>query len=196
MDQYLIADRDAEIALARSAAPESISGDAKVLVLGRHGYETAVEGKNGFVCVVDRSWMSPANSTEFWSPNIRSPNCLNPPAARFSLPVYYTRTEMALAGKSQAQIVEWTNTAYARKELPPLEHGAMCYMMSKAAHLDDAGHNLAHVMFLTPPMDGADWGADLPGSPVTMVQKAPPDAYNIFVVSIGKWSDGTRAPLL
>ena len=72
----------------------------------------------------------------------------------------------------------------------------MCYMMSKAAHLDDAGHNLAHVMFLTPPMDGADWGADLPGSPVTMVQKAPPDAYNIFVVSIGKWSDGTRAPLL
>jgi len=52
LDQYLMADRDAEIALARSAAPDAISGDAKILVLGRHGYETAVEGKNGFVCVV------------------------------------------------------------------------------------------------------------------------------------------------
>jgi hypothetical protein len=47
---------EAEISLARSAAPASISGGAEVLVLGRHGYETAVRGKNGFVCVVERSW--------------------------------------------------------------------------------------------------------------------------------------------
>ena len=52
LDQYLIADRNAEIALARSAAPDSISGDAEVMVLGRHGYEPAVKGKNGFVCLV------------------------------------------------------------------------------------------------------------------------------------------------
>src|SRR6202167_5713508 len=58
LDQYLM-DRDAEIAMARSAAPEAISRDAEVLVLGRHGYETAVKGKNGFVCVVERGWMSP-----------------------------------------------------------------------------------------------------------------------------------------
>ena len=50
LDQYLMADRNAEIAMARSAAPEAISRDADVLVLGRHGYETAVKGKNGFVC--------------------------------------------------------------------------------------------------------------------------------------------------
>jgi hypothetical protein len=49
LDQYLMPDRDAEIALARSAAPPSVSNDATVLVLGRRGYETAVEGKNGFV---------------------------------------------------------------------------------------------------------------------------------------------------
>src|SRR6266852_5386944 len=59
LDQYLMADRNAEIALARSAAPDAISGDAKIMILGRHGYETAVEGKNGFVCVVERGWMSP-----------------------------------------------------------------------------------------------------------------------------------------
>jgi len=51
VDQYVIEDRVAEIALARSAAPESISRDAEVMVLGRHGYETAIQGKNGFVCI-------------------------------------------------------------------------------------------------------------------------------------------------
>ena len=38
----------------RSAAPDAISRDATVLVLGRHGYETAVEDKNGWVCMVER----------------------------------------------------------------------------------------------------------------------------------------------
>ena len=59
LNEYLMPDRNAEIALARSAAPDSISRDAKILVLGPHGYETAVEGKNGFVCVVERGWMGP-----------------------------------------------------------------------------------------------------------------------------------------
>jgi hypothetical protein len=57
LDQYLIEDRGSEIALARSAAPESISREAEVLVLGRHGYETAIQGKNGFVCCA--SWNAP-----------------------------------------------------------------------------------------------------------------------------------------
>src|SRR6202789_2959103 len=59
LDQYLMSDKNAEIALARSAAPDSISKDADILVLGRRGYETAVKGQNGFVCVVERSWMAP-----------------------------------------------------------------------------------------------------------------------------------------
>src|ERR1700681_3188713 len=83
LDQYLIADRNAEIALARTAAPPSISQDATVMVLGRHGYETAVEGKNGFVCNVERAWMgSFENDPEFWNPKNRGPVCYNPPAAR------------------------------------------------------------------------------------------------------------------
>ena len=47
-------ERNAEIALAKSAAPESISRDAEVMVLGRHGYETVVKGKKAFVCMVAR----------------------------------------------------------------------------------------------------------------------------------------------
>ncbi len=105
LDQYLIADRNAEIALARSAAPEAISRDADILVLGRHGYETAVKGKNGFVCVVERGWMGPFNGEDaanFWNPKIRGPVCYNPPAARSILPLTYKRTEMILAGQSKA----------------------------------------------------------------------------------------------
>ena len=75
LDQYLMTDQGAEIALARSAAPESISRDAEVLVLGRHGFETAVQGKNGFVCIVERSWTSAADA-DFWSPKVRDPDVL------------------------------------------------------------------------------------------------------------------------
>src|SRR3984893_4924568 len=131
LDQYLIADRNAEIALARSAAPEAISRDADVLVLGRHGYETAVKGKNGFVCVVERGWMSPFDgefSVNFWHPKLRGPLCFNPPAARSLLPMTYKRTEMVLAGQSRAQIIEGIKT-FIKQKLPPLEPGAMSYMM-------------------------------------------------------------------
>jgi hypothetical protein len=193
IDQYLMTDRNAEIALARSAAPEAISRNAKILVLGQHGYETAVEGMNGFVCVVERAWMSPSSGAEFWNPKLRGPVCMNPPAVRSVLPITSKRTEMALAGQSKAQIVAGTKAALDKKELPALEPGAMSYMMSKAAYLTDAdGHNMAHLMFYTPHMDAAAWGADLTGSPVMF---GASDPVNLFLVPVGKWSDGTAAPL-
>src|SRR6202042_3208277 len=123
LDRYLIPDRNAEIALARSAAPDSISHDAKVLVLGRHGYETAVEGKNGFVCVVERAWMSPFNDPGFWNHKMRGPVCFNPPAARSILPLTIKRTELVLAGQSKAQVIDGIK-AFVKKELPALEPGA------------------------------------------------------------------------
>lgn len=62
-------ERGAEIALARSAAPESISRDAEVMVLGRHGYETAIKDKNSFVCMVERSWSAGIDDPDFWNPS-------------------------------------------------------------------------------------------------------------------------------
>jgi len=97
-DQYLMANREDEIALARSAAPPSISRDAQVLVLGGHGYETAAKGKNGFVCFVERSWAASFDDPQFWNPKLRAPNCFNPPAARTQLAQYLQRTEWVLAG--------------------------------------------------------------------------------------------------
>jgi len=196
LDQYLM-DRNAEIALARSAAPEAISRDADVLVLGRHGYEVAVKGKNGFVCVVERGWMSPFDASNFWNPKMRGPNCFNPPAARSVLPLTYKRTEMILAGQSKAQVLDGIKK-FIKQGLPPLEPGAMCYMMSKEQYLTDGlPHNwMAHLMFYTPLMDGAAWGADLPGSPVMLNPqfRGAPEPLDVFMVPTGRWSDGTPSP--
>jgi hypothetical protein len=203
IEQYLMADRNAEIALARSAAPEAISRDATILVLGRHGYETAIEGKNGFVCAVERGWMGPFEGDfagNFWNPKIRGPLCFNPPAVRSILPLTYKRTEMILAGKSKVQIIDALKTAYEKKELPPLELGAMSYMMSKDQYLTDHGdhHWMAHLMFYTPLMDGAVWGADLPKSPVMLNPQfsGAPEPIDVFMVTIDRWSDGTAAPAM
>src|SRR5271163_1932734 len=197
LDRYLMPDRNAEIALARSAAPDSISHDARVLVLGPHGYETAVEGKNGFVCAVERGWMAPFDSPEFWNPKIRGPLCFNPPAARSILPMTYKRTEMVLAGQSKAQIMEGIAT-FAKKELPPLEPGAFTYMLSKEAYLSDEGqhHWIAHLMIYTPLADSAVWGADLPHSPVMLNPQfhGDPEPIDVFMIPVGKWSDGTTDP--
>ncbi len=198
LEQYLM-DRDAEIALARSAAPESISRDAKVVVLGPHGYDTAVEGTNNFVCAVERSWMNLFDAPEFWNPRVRGALCYNPPAARSVLPIVYMRARMVLDGLSKEQMITVIKAAYTKKELPPLEPGSMAYMMSKQAYLsDDGSHNLAHLMFYTPLMDGANWGADLPKSPVYLIPqfKGAPEPINVFIVLTGKWSDGTPAPVM
>jgi hypothetical protein len=203
VEQYLMTDRNAEIALARSAAPEAISCDATILVLGRHGYETAVEGKNGFVCAVERGWMGPFNGEDaanFWNPKLRGPLCFNPPAARSVLPLTYKRTEMILAGKSKEQVIDALKAAYEKKELPPLEPGAMSYMMSKDQYLTDGGDHrwMAHLMFYAPLMDGAVWGADLPKSPVMLNPqfRGAPEPIDVFMVPVGRWSDGSGAPVM
>ena len=191
VDQYLIADRDAEIALARSAAPESISRDAEVMVLGRHGYEIAVKGTNGFVCLVERGWTAPIDDPNFWNPKLRGPLCLNAAAARTYLPFTIKKTEWVLAGQSKTQMFDNIKAALDKKELPMQEPGAMCYMLSKDQYLGDSGrHWHPHLMFFVPRTDAASWGADVPGSPI-LSGDDPQDSLMIFMVPVGKWSDGT-----
>jgi hypothetical protein len=191
LDQYLIADPSAEIALARSAAPESVSRDAEVMVLGRHGYETAVKGTNGFVCIVERGWTAGIEDANFWNPKLRGPICFNAAAARTYLPLTIKKTEWILAGQSKAQMFESLKTALDKKELPMQEPGAMCFMLSKQQYLgDSATHWHPHLMFFVPRTDAASWGADVPGSPI-LSGDDPQDSLMIFMVPVGKWSDGT-----
>ena len=206
VDAYLM-DRAQEIALARSAAPASISGEATILVLTRTGYETAIAGTNGFVCMVARGFSSAPDWPERWNPKIRAAECENPQAARSIAPIAKLRTAMTLAGKTDAEILDRIRTALRTKEIPPLEPGAMSFMMSKSAYLsDDGDHDMAHVMFFVAFKDGSDWGANAPGSPVfggnywfatpghgAEAAALPP--LSVLLVASCTWSDGTPAPL-
>jgi hypothetical protein len=193
LNEYLMPE-SAEIALARSAAPKSISDAAEVMVLGRDGYTTAVKGGNGFLCIVERSWGAATTEPEFWNPKIRGPICFNPAAATTFAPIYLMKTKLVLAGKSKTEIVQATDSAFDKRELPALENGAMCYMMSKQQYLNDIGKSWhPHLMFFVPGEVAKSWGADLPDSPV-IAANDPEERATIFMVWVGKWSDGTPAP--
>ena len=190
--QYTMSPGD-EIALARSAAPASISADAEVLVLGNRGYETAVEGKNGFVCLVERSWANHFDSEEFWNPRMRGPDCYNPPAARTVLPPYLKRTEWVLAGVSKPELISRTKAALLSKEFVDPAPGSLSYMMSVQGHLNEAaGHWHPHVMVFVPRATAA--GANLPESPVFAQEGDDTDPVTILMVTVRKWSDGSPAP--
>jgi hypothetical protein len=194
LDQYLAPDENSEIALARSAAPASISDAAEVMVLRRDGYATAVKGSNGFLCIVERSWGASTNEPEFWNPKVRGPICFNPAGARTFLPIFLMKTKLILAGKSKTEMVQATESALDKKVLPALEPGAMCYMMSKQQYLKDSGRNWhPHLMFFVAGDAAKSWGADLPGSPV-MAADDPEERATILMVWVGKWSDGTAGP--
>lgn len=191
VEQYRMA-RDAEIALARSAAPAAVSDDAEVMVLGDSGYETAVKGTNGFVCLVVRSWSRDFGLPDFWSPNTRAPSCVNAAAARSVLPAYLMRTRWALAGVSESEMEERAKRSPTASGIRAPEPGAMAFMMSKNGYLNEAakGPWHPHIMFFTPVSSPAKWGANLGGSPI-FVNDAPTATYTTFNIVVTHWSDGT-----
>jgi hypothetical protein len=193
LDQYLIADRDAEIALARSAAPEAVGREAEVMVLGSRGYETAAKGTNGFVCLVVRMWAAGFEDPEFWNPKDLAPHCFNAAAARSVLPAYLKRTELVLAGLTKEQVLERMKAAVAKKVFGVPETGSMCYMLSKQGHLNDKdGHWHPHLMFFLPvPTEAASWGANLKDFSPVYAAKGDPEPVTTFFVPVAKWSDGT-----
>jgi hypothetical protein len=198
VDQYLM-DRSAEIALAKSAAPSSISDHATILVLTRHGYETAAKGSNGFVCAVERSWMAQFDFPQYWNPHMRGPLCYNPAAVRSILPYTIKRTELVLAGHSKPEIIAAIKAGIDKHQLPPLEAGALTYMMSKQQYLNDKGRAwVPHLMFYFPRAESAAWGADLPGAPPMLNPQFQdsPESLSVLMVPVTHWSDGTAAPAM
>ena len=195
IEQYRIANASEEIELARSAAPDSISGNATILVLGAHGYDTAIQGKNGFVCLVERSWANEFQDGEFWNPKIRTPNCFNAAAVSSVLPSYFKRTEWAMAGVSKADMIDRYKAELSTKGASSPEPGAMSYMMSKRTYINDGtGHWHPHVMFFLARVDAAAWGANAKGSPIFGGQAAE-DPFTTFYVIVPAWSDGTPAAM-
>lgn len=190
VSQYLMP-RDAEIALARSAAPMSISGDAEILVLTRTGFQRAVKGGNGFVCMVARSWSAGFGDPDFWNPRVRAPICYNAAAALSQVSEVIKRTQVALAGRSGAQIREALKAAIESGELPVAKAGAMAYMMSKRTYFNRrTTHWRPHLMFFVPETDPKSWGAGFAHSPILGINQ-PDEHLTVFLIPLSRWSDGT-----
>jgi hypothetical protein len=195
VEQYQIANRETEIALARTAAPPSVSAEAEILVLGSRGYETAIKGTNGFVCFVERSWSAGFGDPEFWNPKLRAPNCFNPPAVHSVLPQYMKRTEWVMAGDTRQQVIDKARAAYANHQFGPPDAGSISLMLSKNGYLSDAaaGPWLPHVMFFVPTGQAATWAAGLEGSPVIGADASPVEP-TVLIIPVRRWSDGSAAP--
>ena len=196
--QYLMG-QQAEIALARTAAPASISSKATILALSSHGLTPVVKGSNGFTCLVDWGWMH-LNIASNWNTRIKSPVCYNAAASRTVLPYTLKRTTLAIGGMAEPQIEQAMEAAMAAKELPPAAPDSIAYMMSKQQYIDDkAKHWFPHLMFFMPAENNANlgisWGADRLGSPVAFA----PDYATLhepwakFFIPVGHWSDGSVA---
>ena len=197
---YLEASSPDEIALARSAAPPSISSHAEILALSSAGYTTAIKGTNGFVCLVERAWADNFADPQFWNPKNRSPICHNRAAARTILPAYIERTGWVLAGVPVPEMIARTRAELASSKFTLPDPGAMSYMMSKQGHLNDAdGHWHPHLMFYLAKTEAAAWGANMEGSPVygdgstIFGQDGTPEPVTTFFVPITKWSDGSSS---
>lgn len=183
--QYLSKSATDEMALARSAAPAQVSDKAQVLTFGRHGYEVAARGTNGFVCLVQRSWEGNFDNKEFWDPEIRTPMCYNAAAAHSLLREFLERTDWVLAGMSTAQMAKQTKAA------PPNE-GSMAYMMSRQQVIcsdTGCGRWYPHLMFFFPSDAAPNWGANQNGGPVFSGHFDPRTA--VLFVLVPMWSDGT-----
>lgn len=198
VDRYLVADRNAEIALARSAGPAAVSDKAEILVLGAHGYETAVQGSNGFVCFEQRSWANDFDAPDFWNPKIHTPQCWNAAAVSSVLPDYLKRTQWVLAGVSREEMLARTKAAVAAHETGSPAPGSMAYMLSKDQYIKDPKPGsearwYPHVMFFVPATEDSKWGANGRGGPIYSTTSDVEPITTFFVLA-PRWSDGSLGP--
>jgi hypothetical protein len=155
LSAYLM-DRDAEVALARSAAPEHVAGRATVKILTTSGYQIVTQGDNGFVCAVMRGWSAPTYTPAafrdlVYDPELRAPICYDPVAVRTVLPYQELRVRLAMEGKGPDLIAQGVQAAYVRGEIPKMEAVAFAYMYSADMYLGpQAGHFHPHMMVYAP----------------------------------------------
>jgi hypothetical protein len=192
--------RSAEIQMARSAGPASISAHATVLVMTKTGYVTAVKGTNGWVCLVGRMWTAGLDDPEFWNPKGRGPGCLNPPAVKSVLPFYLARTKWALAGNTREEIAKKSQEGYADHQFTEPIPGSFAFMLSKEAYLNDgvAGPWRPHVMPFVAKDQLNTWAAGFNGSPILSPATSTFRDYEpvTIVILAPFWSDGSPAPAL
>lgn len=197
LSDYLPKSHAAEIAFARTAAPAPLTDKAEILTLGPHGYDVAVHGTNGFVCLVERSWAHKFTSVQFWNPEHQAPVCYNPAAVRSVLPTYLTRTKWVLSGMSRAKMAKLTDAAEVEKKITPPAVGAMSFMMSKHQVIcpdnSPCTHWAPHLMFYYPTDRLPNWGATADRVPIIVARDNMP-LNTLYLVLVPQWSDRTPSP--
>lgn len=182
--------RDAEIAMARTAAPAVIAERASVKVLTRAGYEVASQGDNGAVCLVMRGFTAPTYTPAplrdlVYDPSVHAPICFAAPAARAVLPYYELRTRLALAGKTPDQIAEAVQVAYVKGELPRRDGATFAYMFSAHQHLGPGiGAWRPHMMVFVPYADAITVGATPFGEPLPQVTDDAGTPFAVVVIPV------------
>src|SRR5260221_4867923 len=189
LGEYMMA-RDAEVSLAKSAAPDSISGHATIKVLTASGFQIAQDGDNGSVCMVMRGFSAPTYTpAQFreivYDPTIRAPICFTAPAARMVMPYYELRTKFAIAGKSPDQIAESLQAAYVKGELPRRDGVSFAYMWSADQNLGSGiGHWHPHMMVFCPYYENSMVGGNPFGAPLPQVTDDAGTPFAVVVIPV------------
>jgi hypothetical protein len=182
--------QDSEIALAKSAAPSSVSDHATIKVLTTSGYQNVHEGDNGFVCMVMRGWSAPTYTpAQFrdlvYDPKVLAPICFDPIASRTVMPYYELRSKLGMENKSPDQIGQGIEAAYARGQLPKREGVSFAYMWSADQNLaSGVGHWHPHMMVFSPYYKNAMIGAHPFGSPLPTVSDDEGTPFTVVVIPV------------
>jgi hypothetical protein len=182
--------RDAEMALARSAAPAKISERATIKVLTTSGYRVAREGDNGFVCMVMRGWTAPTYTPAqlrdlVYDPKLRAPICFDPAASRTVMPFYELRTALGMEGKTPDQIAEGVQAAYVKGALPKRDGVTFAYMWSADQNLGpEVGHWHPHMMVFAPYFENSMLGGNEFGSPLPFVSDDAGTPFAVVIIPV------------
>lgn len=189
LDAYMMT-RDAEVTLARSAAPANISGKATIKVLTNTGYEAVHAGSNGFVCIVMRAWSAPTYTPApfrdlVYDATVRAPICFDPDAARTVMPYYELRTRLGMEGRTPDLIADGVEAALASGALPKREAVTFAYMWSADQHLGPGvGHWHPHMMVFAPYHRNAMLGDNDFAKPLPFVSDDGGTPFAVVVIPV------------
>ena len=188
LTEYLMP-QDAEVALAKSAAPDNISGKATIKVLTPSGFRVVHEGDNGFVCIVMRGSAAPTFTPPqirdlVYDAKLRAPICFNPQASAKVMPYYELRNKLAMEGKTPDAITESIQAAYSKGELPKRDGVSFAYMWSADQILGSFGHWHPHMMVFCPYYENAMLGGNPFGAPLPSVSDDAGTPFAVVLIPV------------
>lgn len=172
----LLLERDHEVRLARSAAPASVSGGARVWLLENGTYVVADSGGNGVECYVSRSW-----------PESLEPHCFDEEGARTIMRLEMRAVELAHAGMAREEAARQLSFGLADGTFRLPQRPAVSWMMSSAQVLfSDSGRRVGawqpHLMIYYPYLTAEGLGLGANDLAAGIVVDAGKPTSNLMIV--------------